>query len=248
MSKNKDKVKKKVKNGGGTVEPYLTPLEERESRIRHLQQELYPNGTAPDYLFAFEDKLRSTLLERAKTAAASLETQEHLHERCQKIRDKIHRGEPGNIEIQLNKGRQILSKRIEPLGNTAIKLRYADGSKLEYIFLKSGDRLDAIILLEDGSASGIMIVRDENGDDHFIRLDEIYMISIQNVLTPNKYVALMTSYNILTGSVYTSAIIASTMYPIIGLLLSDWLLSEWQQAKDAAAQSCERTGKEELNG
>lgn len=74
---------------------------------------------------------------------------------------------------------------------------------------------------------------------------EFHLLSLRENPDPRKEIGLMASYLSLTAKVFTSIIFASSLDPIKNLLLSEWLQSEWQRAKDAASKSVnEATGGE----
>jgi len=95
---------------------------------------------------------------------------------------------------------------------------------------------------------GIMLIRDENGDDYFLRLSEFHMLSLRTDPDPHKEVGLMTSFVWLSAKVYTSVVVAPSLDPIKNLLLSEALLAEWQRAKDAASKPSGEEGGGDRNG
>lgn len=171
-------------------------------------------------------------------------TQEQLMATCQNIRANVKRGRPGNVEIQLNKGRQKSDNQLFPLGNTVIKALPMDSLQPVYLFIKAGDTLEASVFLGGDSVAGILLMQDENGDDCFLRLSEFHLLSLRENPDPRKEVGLMTSYLWLTADVYSSVIYAFNLNPIKNLLLSDFLQMEWQKAKDAASMSSGTDGGE----
>ena len=93
-------------------------------------------------------------------------------------------------------------------GNTVVKILPMDTSAQDYtfIFIKSGDTLDASVFLGGDNASGIMVIKDENGEECFLRISEFHLLSLRENPNPRKEVGLMTSFLWLTAKVYTSII------------------------------------------
>ena len=197
----------------------------------------YPDGCIAPFSFPTEQTFRSHLLKQAKALPKPQDlTQEQMAETCQLVRANVKQGKANNAEVQLNKGRQLSGKCKFPLGDTVLKLRVMDTDEPEYFFMKAGNMLDSSIFL-GGDNAGILLIQDENGDDCFLRLSEFHMLSLREAPDPRKDVGLITSYLWLTAEVSTSVILAASLDPIKSLLLSDWLQSEWQRAKDAASTS-----------
>ena len=198
----------------------------------------YPDGSLANITPSSEKAPLAPLLAQAKQPPApQTPTQEQLLEKCQHIRDNIKQGKTGNIEIQFCRGRQLSDKQIFPLGNTVVKILPMDTSAQDYtfIFIKSGDTLDASVFLGGDNASGIMVIKDENGEECFLRISEFHLLSLRENPNPRKEVGLMTSFLWLTAKVYTSIIFATNLFPVKNLLLSEWLQKEWQRAKDSAS-------------
>lgn len=210
-----------------------------DEKAKAAANTFYPDGVIAPFSLSSEQNPFASLLTQVKTPSApQTPTQEQLAELCQLIRANVKQGKLGNVEIQLNKGRQMSDKQLLPLGNTAIKLRIGTDEP-KYFFIKAGDTLNASIFLSSDVAATIMVIEDENGDDFFLFLSEFHMLSLRENPDPRKEVGLMTSFESLTSKVYSSVIFASTLNPIKNLLLSEWLQTAWQRAKDAASKSSE---------
>ena len=226
------------KNSGITLENRIIQMQEQEEKsVKSEVSKFYLDGTLPDFIPSSKQAPLAPLLAQAKTLSdPQALTQEQLAKECLSIRGNVKAGKPGNIEIQLNIGRQRFDRQILPLGNTVVKLRPMDADKPYYFFIKTGDTLDTSVFFGGESAVGVILLRDENGDDFFLRLAEFHMLSLRENPDPRKDVGLMTSYLWLTANIYSSVIFASSLNPIKNLLLSEWLQTEWQRAKDAASK------------
>ena len=237
MSKSKKSISKQDK--------WLSKLNEQRSyEIKDATEKFYDsNYGLVDFSFSSEQEPLADLCTLAKAPSAPHTlTQDQLRERCEQIRSNIKLGISDNIEVQLNKGRQMSGLLYgKPssllLGNIVVKIVPMDVGKSKHLFIKDGDTLDAAIFLGGEYGSGIMLITDEYGDDYFLRLDEFYLFSIDPKSNPEKQVAILTSYNWLTKKVYTTVFCAVSCYPIVSLLLSDWIKEEWKRAKDAATGS-----------
>lgn len=222
---------------------FIKMLEQEESeRIAATKNFCDANGTWVDFTYSSGQDPLAPFRALAKVSPAPQAlTQDQLRERCKQIRDNIKLGVPGNIEVQLNKGRQMYGQAYGQtsflLGNMVVKILPMDVGKPEYLFIKDGDTLDTSIFLGGEYGSGIMLITDERGDDYFLRLSEFHLISIEAESNSPEKVALMTSFIRFTAKVYTSVFRAADFYPIISLLLSDWIQEEWKRAKDAATES-----------
>lgn len=222
---------------------------QEDRKIRSEREIFYPADSLANFTFVAGQTLPPPLISRVKAEPNSqAPEQELLREVCQKTRDNVQLGKPGSVEIQLNKGRQMSDKRVFPLGNTVIKFLPSNASEPIYLFLKAEDTLDASVFLEDNNASGIMLIKDESGDDFFFILSEFHMLSIAANPDPRKEVGLMTSYTIMAPKVYSSIVYGFSLDPIKNLLFSEWLLMQWQQAQDAASQSSDEETGGEPNG
>lgn len=222
---------------------FQTVMQGQET-AREATNIFYPGGVIAPFSFPSEQPSLSHLLAQAKAPPKPPDlSPEQLAENCRLIRDNVKQGKINNVEVQLHKGRQLSEKREFPLGNTAIKIRSIGSDEPEYFFIKAGDTLDSSIFLGEDNA-GILLIRDEDGDDCFLRLSEFHMLSLRENPDPRKEVGLVTSYLWLTADVFTSVICAFSLDPIKNLLLSDWLRSEWQRAEDAASTSSGADGGE----
>lgn len=211
---------------------------QEEEKAKATTNNFYPGGVIAPFSLSSEQAPLAPLLAQAKTPPdPQAPTQKQLAEQCWSIRSNVKAGKPNNIEVQLNKGRQLSDKNAFPLGNTVVKILPMDANEPNYLFSKAGDTLDASVFLGEDDAMGIMVIRDENGDDYFFRLSEFHMLSLRENPDPRKEIGLMTSYLWLTAKVSSSVIFASSLDPIKNLLLSDWLQAEWQRAKDIASKS-----------
>lgn len=207
-----------------------------DEKAKAAANTFYPDGVIAPFSLSSEQNPFASLLTQVKTPSApQTPTQEQLAELCQLIRANVKQGKLGNVEIQLNKGRQMSDKQLLPLGNTAIKLRIGTDEP-KYFFIKAGDTLNASIFLSSDVATTIMVIEDENGDDFFLFLSEFHMLSLRENPDPRKEVGLMTSFESLTSKVYSSIIFAYSLNPIKNLLLSEWLLAEWKRANNALLQ------------
>lgn len=210
--------------------------------------EYYPGSTIANFTLSSETNPLASLVKRAKESPApQAPTQEQLSEKCQQIRDNVRQGKKGNIEIQFHKGRQLSDKQAFPLGNTVVKILLKDTNTQDFsfIFIKAGDTLDASVFLGGDNAFGIMVIKDENGEEYFLRISEFHLLSLRESSDSRKEVGLMTSLLWLTAKAYTSIIFASNLLPVKNLLLSEWLQKEWQRAKDSASKlSSEEVGGE----
>lgn len=212
-------------------------LEQEEEKIKTEASEYYPDGVIADFTPSSKEEPLAPLLTLAKQAPApQTPTQDQLMEACQGIRISVMAGKKANAEIQLNKGRQLSDKQVFPLGNTVVKVLPTDSDQPFYLFIRAGDTLDASIFLGGDNAMGILLIKDENGTDYFLRLAEFHLLSLREDPDPRKEIGLMTSYLWLTAKVYSSIIFAANLNPIKNLLLSEWLKAEWQRAKDATSK------------
>lgn len=222
---------------------------QNEKEANAATSTFYLNGVIAPFSFSPEQNPFAPLLTQVKTPPVpQTPTQEQLTELCQLIRTDVKQGKPGSIEIQLNKGRQLSDKNIFPLGNTVVKLRTMDADEPIYLFIKADDTLDAAVFLGGDNATGIIVIKDEKGEEHFLRLSEFHLLSLRENPDPRKEIGLMTSYLYLTAKVYTSIIFATNLFPVKNLLLSECLQKEWQRAKDSAAKSSDEIAGGECNG
>lgn len=210
-------------------------LQERE-KAKAAASIFYPDGIIAPFLIASKQNPFASLLTQAKALPASLSpTQEQQTEFCKLIRANVKQGKPENIEVQLNKGRQMFDGKLFPLGNTVVKLRIGLNDP-NYFFIKAGDTLNASVFLSTDARVAIMLLEDENGDDYFLPLSEFQLLSLQEDPDPRKEVGLITSFVCLTSQVFTSILLAPSLDPIKNLLLSELLLAEWQRAQEALLQ------------
>ena len=222
---------------------------QEEEKAKAAANRFYPNEVIASFSYSSEQNPFAPLLSQVKTLPTpQAPTQEQSAENCLSIRGNVKAGKPDSIEIQLNKGRQLSDKNAFPLGNTVIKVLPMDANEPNYLFIKAGDTLDASVFLGGDNVTGIMLIKDENGEDYFFRLAEFHMLSLRENPDPRKEVGLMTSYLWLTAKVSSSVIFADSLDPIKNLLLSDWLQAEWQRAKDMALKSTNEVGGGESNG
>ena len=226
----------------------LQVLAQEENKVNEESREFYIDGTIATFIpSSSQAPLASLLTQTKQSSAPQAPTQEQLSEKCQQIRDNVSQGKTGNIEIQFYKGRQLSGKQVFPLGNTVVKILPKDTNTQDYtfIFIKAGDMLDASVFLGGDNAFGIMVIKDESGDEYFLRISEFHLLSLRENPDPNKEVGLMTSFLWLTAKVYTSIVFASNLFPVKNLLLSEWLQKEWQRAKGSALKlSSEEVGGE----
>ena len=199
----------------------LQVLAQEENKVNEESREFYIDGTIATFIpSSSQAPLASLLTQTKQSSAPQAPTQEQLSEKCQQIRDNVSQGKTGNIEIQFYKGRQLSG-------------------------IKAGDKLDASVFLGGDNAFGIMVIKDESGDEYFLRISEFHLLSLRENPDPNKEVGLMTSFLWLTAKVYTSIVFASNLFPVKNLLLSEWLQKEWQRAKGSALKlSSEEVGGE----
>lgn len=236
------------KNFITTKDDPIIKLNQEGKTVEIAIRDFYSNGTVSNFSFSPEQNTIVSLYALTKMPAPLLAlTQDQLRERCEYIRYNVKRGISGYIEIQLNKGHQMSNKIEYPLENTLLKITPlgADGPK--HFFIKAGDTLDAFIFLGDG-IGGVMLVRDEKGNEKFIQLYEFYLLSLRTVTDPTKEIGLMTSFTAFLFMVHTSTILASNLGPVKTLLLSDFLQSEWQRSKDATTESSDKEAGGEING
>lgn len=214
-------------------------LDQENAKVNSEVREFYLNGILADCSLSSEADPLAHLRTQAKVASCDPQapTQGQLAEQCLSTRTNAKDGKANNIEIRLNQGRQISSKISIPLGNTVVKLLLMNADEPEYFFIKAGDTLDALIFLGGDNSWAVMVIRDEDGHDCFLKLAELHMLSIQENSDPRKETGLMTSYSWLTGKVFSSIIMSFNLDPVKNLLLSGWLESEWQRAKAAKEQS-----------
>lgn len=213
-------------------------LEQESAKVRSEVNEFYPNGILADYSLSSEADPLTPLLAQAKMPPdPQSPTQDQLAEQCLAVRNNVKGGGTGNIEIQLNWGRQLSERTILPLGNTVVKLLPMGSTEPKYFYIKAGSTLDGLIFLGGDNSGAIMVIKDENGHDYFLQLAEFHLLSIQENTDPRKETGLMTSYSWLTGKVFSSIIMSFSLDPVKNLLLSGWLESEWQKAKAAKEQS-----------
>ncbi len=222
-----------------------TMFRELEEIYFEVKKNYANDGTWVEFLYSSNPSLIDSLLARAKKLKE--QTKEQLSEECIRIRNNVKNGIPGNIEIQFNEGRQLSDKRVLPLGNTVIKILPMDESKPNYIFIKAGNTLDALIFIGGNDSQCIMVFRDENGDDFFLRLSEFHMLSLVEDPDPRKEIGLITSYIWLTAKVHSSVVLGFSLAPIKNLLLSDWFQAEWERIKDTLPQSADEEAKGESN-
>ncbi len=220
-----------------TTENRILKLTDQENeKAKVATSTFYPDGTIANFTLSSTERPLAALLAQAKQAPdPQAMTREQLLDACMQIRENIRQGKSGNVEVQLNMGRQISDKQVFPLGNTAIKVSLMDANEPYYLFIKAGDTLDAHVFLGDGKTPGVLAIEDENGDENFLQISEFHLLSLRENPDPHKEIGLTTSYLWLTAKVYSSIIFAASLDPIKNLLLSDWLQAEWQRAKDAAA-------------
>lgn len=222
---------------------------QNEKEAKAVTDAFYPDSVIAPFSFSSEQNPFAPLLAQVKTPPVpQTSTQEQLTELCQLIRADVKQGKPGSIEIQLNKGRQLSDKNVFPFGNTVVKLRIMDADEPIYLFIKADDTLDAAVFLGGDNATGIIVIKDEKGEEHFFRLSEFHLLSLRENPDPRKEIGLMTSYLYLTAKVYTSIIFATNLFPVKNLLLSECLQKKWQRAKDSAAKSSNEIAGGECNG
>lgn len=153
-------------------------IEQGDKGVVSIIEKFYPYGTLASFSFSTMPSPLTPLLTQAKAKATDPHApdQKLLADACQQIRNCVQQGKPESVEIQLNKAQQVSDKCIYPLGNTAIKILPPEGEPF-YLFMKAGDTLDASIFLGGSYGGGVMLIRDENGDDFFLGLSEFHMLS-----------------------------------------------------------------------
>ncbi len=228
----------------------LQMMDREEEKVKSEVSTFYDGGILATFKLSSEQSPLVPLLAQARATPNDPQapTQSQLAKQCLAIRSNVKAGKPNNIEIQFNKCRQLSERCAFQLGNTAVKLRLADVTEPRYFFIKAGDTMDSSIFFGGDNAVGIMLIRDENGDDYFLRLSEFHMLSLRADPDPHKEVGLMCSFVWLTANVYSSVVLAPSLDPIKNLLLSEWLQAEWQRAKDAASKPSGEVDGGDRNG
>lgn len=152
------------------------------------------------------------------------DTNEKMGQMCLVTRDNVKACKPNNIEIDLINGTQKDDGKSLPLGDTLIKIcTYDDEHAIQYLFLKSGEKIDCLVFLGGSDCQAILCIDDGKGGDKFIKLSEFHMLSISKNSNSKKEVGLMTSFAWFTAKIFTSIVIGSNLNPIKNLFLSDGL-------------------------
>ena len=121
---------------------------------------------------------------------------------------------------------------------------WSEKASPDFLFIKNGSSLAVRIFIGDANNSNefdnnidaFMAIKEEDGD-YFIPLAEVYLLSIRETGYCQKETAMMTSYSWWNAQIYSSIILASGLEPIKSLLFSDYLLEEWEKAKEAKIQN-----------
>lgn len=162
--------------------------------------------------------------------------QDRLRKYCSLIREDVASGKLYNIEIQLNRGRQMYHRREFPLGDTVVKMQLTGTDEPMCFFIKAGVTPDVSIFLGETLGLGIILIRDDNGNDHYLRLSVLHMLSLRDSPTLHGEMALTTSFSWAAGKVRSCVVHASSLDPIKMLFLSDQFQAGWQRIKDAATE------------
>lgn len=151
-------------------------------------------------------------------------TNEKMEQMCLEIRDNVKACKKNNIEIDFLNCTQKYDGKSLPLGDTLVKIcTYDDEHAIQYLFLKSGEKINCLAFLGGSDCQAILCIDDGKGGDKFIRLSELHLLSIGQNSDSKKEVGLMTSFTWFTAQVFTSIVIGSNLYPIKNLILADGL-------------------------
>lgn len=165
--------------------------------------------------------------------------QDLLRKQCFQIQEDIASGRLFHIEVQLHKGRQKTRSEETLLGDTLIKIRPMGANEPKFIFIKAGDTLNTSIFLGKGYHfnPGIMLIRDDDGNDYYLRLSDFSLLSYRDAPTPSDELGILTTYIWSSRIAHTSFLRGSSLDPLKLLFLSEWFNAKWQRAKDAATES-----------
>ena len=214
--------------------------DEQQKGISIAKKELYPDGELESILPSSDGDVLKKVMEKAlsETSTQRFITQDEMEEHCHQVRDYVKQGKEDNIEIRLDNGTLLFLGKKYELGDVIIKTRTFDGDiSPTCIFIKAGGTLDARLFIGGESVSAVLATRTEKGDEHFTRLSEFHMFSLQKNPEPKKEVGLVTSYVWLTARIYLGIYLGYNFEPIRSLLLAEWLHLEWQRAKEAREHS-----------
>lgn len=227
-------------------------MEKEKQEVQAVCSVFYPDGVLADFLFSSDKDIAKSLIAQSQaitTATSPDLTQEQLEEQCHLIQGNVKQGKADNIEVRLDQMAQLFEKKKHSLWKTALRINVWDddvGSRC--IFIKDDSTLDFRVFIGGENAVAIAATRNEEGEVRYTRLSEFHLLSFRENSDSQKEVGLVTSYIWLSAKIFTSVIFAYNLDPIKNLILSDWLQSEWQRAKEAGEQLSDEMPGGDANG
>lgn len=220
-------------------------LDEHLMNLRTAFEGFYDDyGSLNNFNYSSEENPFDEIMKKENPPSQS---QEEMMEECLKIKTYVSQAKLKNIEIRLDKHDQKYGGQTTAYGMTIIRARSFDNDMQSCIYYKDDDSLQARVYIGGDNYRGYLVTKGEDGEFHFTKLREFHLLSTTQNPDPRKDFGLITSYTWLTG-IYTSMFMSYSLMPIKNLILSDWLQSEWQRAKDAREKSLDDKVGDNKNG
>lgn len=235
------------------IDNFLTKEAEKEKQeVRVACDMFYPNEVLAEFGYSSDSSIAEELYAMSQVSESTtlqFLTQNQLEEECILIKDNVKQGRAENIEIRFDQMTQLFERKKYPLEKTVLRIcTWDDGAESRYIFIKDGNTLALRVFIGGENAMAIMAIRNGEGKVGYIRLSQFHLLSIRENLDPQKEIGLVTSYIWLTAKVFSSVVLACNLAPIKCLLLSDWLQTEWQKAKEISMQFPEEMPGGDVDG
>ena len=235
------------KKRDNNMNKFLTMMEQEGQQVEYACSMFYPDGTiSPDLIYTSDPEASKKILDKLCWLGSSPQPDvKSLKEQCLKIQEKALSGEDDQAIVSLDLGKLIIHNQSYKFGNTLIKVQStASNTSPAYIFFKEGSTLLSRIYLSNSNSDGVMAILNEENEEVFIRLAECHVLSIQEKSEARREIGLMLSFTRAIRHVYFSIIMALNLDPIKNLLLSEWLTSECEKAKEGNMPVCSTLGLE----
>ena len=235
------------KKRDNNMNKFLTMMEQEGQQVEYVCSMFYPDGTiSPDLIYTSDPEASKKILDKLCWQGSSPQPGvKSLKEQCLKIQEKALSGEDDQAIVSLDLGKLIIHNKSYKFGNTLIKVQStASNTSPAYIFFKEGSTLLSRIYLSNSNSDGVMAILNEENEEVFIRLAECHVLSIQEKSEARREIGLMLSFTRAIRHVYFSIIMALNLDPIKNLILSEWLTSECEKAKEGNMPVCSTLGLE----
>lgn len=226
---------------------FFDKIEQEHIQVMNTCRKFYPDDiNSQRFIHSSDPKALEKILDQlCNGSSPQPDVQQSLQEQCLQIQAKALSGEYDQAILSLDRGKLIIQNKSYELGNTTIKVQSTDSNiPPVYIFMKKGGTLFTRIYLSRDYPDGVMAILNEENKEVYIPLAECHVLTIQENAEARKEIGLMLSFTRVIRHVFFSIIMALNLDPIKNLLLSEWLTSEWEKAKEGNASICANLGLE----